>query len=108
MVGVGTLINTLGGGSFDILFQGSGASSLQTTDLDKCRIRRMTLTSNAFTTTELTIAGFTDSPSGSFFRTSTGSGAATIVRFSILISAFGGVTDPLSNSSEFAFQLFTS
>tara|TARA_B100000214_G_scaffold218697_1_gene159027 strand:- start:4666 stop:5406 length:741 start_codon:yes stop_codon:yes gene_type:complete len=108
LVGVGTLINTLGGGSFDILFQGSGASSLQTTDLDKCRIRRMTLTSNAFVTTELTIAGLTDSPSGSFFRTTTGSGAATIVRFSILVSAFGGITDPLSNSSEFAFQLFTS
>ena len=108
LVGVGTLINTLGGGSFDILFQGTGASSLQTTDLNKCRIRRMTLTSNAFVTTELTIAGVTDSPSGSFFRTTTGSGAATIVRFSILVSAFGGITDPLSNSSEFAFQLFTS
>lgn len=108
LVGVGTLINAIGGGSFDIVFQGSGAANLQTTDLDKCRVRRMTLTSNAFIASEHTIAGATDSPSGSFFRAQTGSGAATLVRFSILVGSFGGITDPISNSSEFAFQLFTS
>ena len=68
----------------------------------------MTLTSNAFVTSEQTIASATDSPSGSFFRAQTGSGAATLVRFSILVGSFGGITDPISNSSEFAFQLFTS